>query len=603
MRHDSDLGTLPTRAEIAAAVAVAAGREPGTLLLTNARVVNVFTNEVVTSDVLLAGRLIAAVCPDIDDAAATRIDLDGAYLTPSLIDGHVHLESSLVTPASYARAVLPRGVTGVVCDPHEIANVAGEAGVEWLLASTHELQFDVWVTVPSCVPSTLFETIGADFPLAAMERLLAQPRVVGVAELMSYPDVVAGSSETLAKVALAELRGMPAEGHAPALGGRALNAYLASGIGSDHESTTLEEGREKLRAGAFLMVREGSVTRDLAALQPLVDVGAGDRIGFVTDDRLPHDLLSEGGVDHVVRAAIAGGADPAYALRCATYNVALHYRLPRRGAVAPGYFADLVVCDDLAAFMPSRVYRHGALVARDGATTEAVRQSAPRATPDTIVASVNLPRLSVDALRLEAPGRRTVDTDGGENGPGAVRCIVAIENQILTRTELVVPTVIDGAIVADPERDLLKLACIERHGRNGGISVGLVSGFGLRRGALGSSVGHDHHNLMLVGADDHDMLVAAEHLRAMAGGFVVVADGRVIADLPLPLAGLITDEPLETVRAALDALDDAAEAIGNRLPSPFMALSFLGLPVIPSLRLTDMGLVDVEAGRLVPLFE
>jgi len=219
------------------------------------------------------------------------------------------------------------------------------------------------------------------------------------------------------------------------------------------------------------------------------------------------------------------------------------------------------------------------------------------------VASVNLPRLSVDALRLEAPGRRTVDTDGGENGPGAVRCIVAIENQILTRTELVVPTVVDGAIVADPERDLLKLACIERHGRNGGIGVGLVSGFGLRRGALGSSVGHDHHNLMLVGADDHDMLVAAEHLRAMAGGFVVVADGSVIADLPLPLAGLITDEPLETVRAALDALDDAAEAIGNRLPSPFMALSFLGLPVIPSLRLTDMGLVDVEAGRLVPLFE
>src|SRR5690606_6154858 len=249
------------------------------------------------------------------------------YVAPGLIDGHVHLESSLVTPEGYARAVLPRGVTGVVCDPHEIANVAGENGVEWLLDSTTGLPFDVWVTVPSCVPSSAFETAGAELPLEAMERLLRHPRVVGVAEMMSFPDVVAGDATTLLKVAMAEQRRLPAEGHAPGLSGRALQAYLASGIGSDHESTTLEEAREKLRAGRFLIVREGSVARDLAALMPLVEANSGDRIGFVTDDRLPHDLLTEGGVDHLVRSAIAGGVDPAYAVRCATINNAAHYRL------------------------------------------------------------------------------------------------------------------------------------------------------------------------------------------------------------------------------------------------------------------------------------
>lgn len=595
MREDSGLGNLPSRAEVAEAVAVAAGRRAGTLLFKNAKVVNVFTNEIVTSDVLLAGRLIAAVCPGLADAADRVLDLDGAYLAPGLIDGHLHLESALVTPAGYARAVVGRGVTGVVCDPHEVANVAGEAGVSWLLAATEGLPLDVWVTVPSCVPSSPFETVGADFPLAAMERLLEHPRVVGVAEIMSYAEVVAGDAAVLAKAALAESRAMPAEGHAPGLSGRALQAYLASGIGSDHESTTLEEGREKLRAGAFLMVREGSVTRDLAALLPLIEPNSGDRIGFVTDDRLPHDLLNEGGVDHVLRSAIAGGVDPAYAFRCATLNNASHYRLARRGAVAPGYFADLVVFGSLADFRADSVYKDGRLVATDGVVAPAELVDRTGVAADAAVThSVKPPPLSPGALRLGVPS-------AADRGAGTVRCIVVVDNQIITTTRRVVPRVVEGAIVADVERDILKLACIERHGRTGGVGVGLVSGFGLTAGALASSVGHDHHNLMVVGVEDDDMLAAVARLRYLGGGLVVIEGGKVVAELALPLAGLITYQPLEVVKDALDALDLAAGSLGNRLPSPFMALSFLGLPVIPSLRLTDMGLVDVELGRLVTL--
>lgn len=575
-------------------MAVAAGREPATLLLAGGRLVNVFTNEVTPADVLLAGRLVAGVYDPDDGQAQQRreralevIDLDGAYVVPGLIDGHVHLESSLVSPAEYVRGVLARGVTGAVCDPHEVANVAGEPGVRWLLASTDALPFDVWVTVPSCVPSSPFETVGADFGPAAMERLLEHPRVVGVAELMSFPAVVAGDPEVLAKARLGEARGLTVEGHAPGLSGAELQAYLASGVGSDHESTTLEEGREKLRAGAFLMVREGSVTRDLDALLPLVHEGHAERVGFVTDDRLPHDLLAEGGVDLLVRRAVAAGVNPAYAVRCATLNVARHYGLPRRGAVAAGYFADLAVVPDLEAFAPSLVLKEGAPVAEAGAVLPG---SIPPATGgDAVVrGTVRLGELDEAAFALADPG-------------GAARCVVALPNRILTSQTTVEPRVVAGRVVADPERDLLKLACVERYGRGGGVGLGLVTGFGLRRGALGSSVGHDHHNLMLVGADDADLLAAARRLEALGGGFVAVAGGRVLAELALPLAGLMTDLPLAETRAALDALDAAARELGCTLPSPYMALSFLGLPVIPELRVTDLGLVDVLAGRLVPL--
>lgn len=590
----SGRSVLPTAAEVAHAVAVASGREKASLLLAGGQLVNVFTNEVHPADVLLAGRLIAGIFdPDDGEATARRrnavevLDLHGAFVAPGLIDGHVHIESSLVSAAEYARGVLGRGVVGVVCDPHEIANVAGEPGVRWLLDATAELPFDVWVTVPSCVPSSPFETVGAEFGLDAMRRLTAHPRVVGVAELMSYPDVVAGHEVALAKARLGEERSLTVEGHAPGLTGAPLQAYLASGVGSDHEATRVEEGLDKLRSGAVLLVREGSVTRDLDALLPLVHESHGDRVAFVTDDRLPHDLLAEGAVDLLVRRAVAAGVNPAYAVRCASLNVASHYRLPRRGAVAAGYFADIAVVPDLAAFAPSTVLKEGKVVAVDGDVSPAVLPQRTEELDETVLNTVVLPDLTAGSLRLAAPG-------------GSVRCVVALPNSILTSQRAVVPTVEDGAVVADPARDLLKLACVERHGKNGNVAVGLVSGFGLSAGALATSVGHDHHNLMLVGAEDADMLAAARRLAELGGGFVAVHRGEVLAELPLPLGGLMTNRSLAATRADLDALDEAARSLGCVLPSPYMALSFLGLAVVPELRLTDMGLVDVPQGRLVP---
>ena len=552
---------------------------------------NVFSNELLEADVLLAGRLVAAVGPDLGAEADAVVDLDGAYVTPGLIDGHLHLESSLVTPEQYAATVLPRGVTAVVCDPHEIANVAGEAGVSWLLDATADLQLDVWVTVPSCVPSTSLETAGADFDLAAMSRLIAHERVVGVAEIMSFPDVVAGSEQVLAKAALAEEHGLVAEGHAPGLRGRGLQAYVAAGIGSEHESTAADEGLEKLRAGLFLMIREGSVTRDLAAHLQLVEPRHGERIGFVTDDRLPHDLLTEGGVDHLVREAVRGGADPAYAVRCASHNNALHYRLPRRGAVAAGYFADLAVVPDLAAFRPTLVYKDGEMVARDGRPVARAQQLF--GADDAVVRdTVRLPAdLSAASFAVPVP-----------TGAGATRCVVALPNQIVTGSELVEPPLEGGLALADPDNDLAKLACVERHGRTGGVATCFVKGFGLKRGALATSVGHDHHNLLVVGVDDDDMLAACRRLAELGGGFLAVNGGEVLAELPLPLAGLVTNAPLPQVAAQLATLDEVAAGLGVTLPAPFMALSFLGLAVIPELKLTDLGLVDAAAGELVALW-
>lgn len=588
-------GVTPTAAEVKAAVRAATGQQPATLLLAGGRLVNVFTNEVQAADVLVMGRLVAGVFDPGDGHAQERranavevYDLHGALITPGLIDGHVHIESSLVDATEYARGVIPRGVTGVVCDPHEIANVSGEAGVRWLLEASEELPLDVWVSVPSCVPSSPFETAGAEFGKREMRRLLDHPRVVAVAELMSYPEVVAADDVTLAKAYLGDELGLPVEGHAPGLTGADLQAYLASGISSDHESPNLEEGQEKLRAGMFLMVREGSVTRDLDALMPLVDERHGDRIGFVTDDRLPHDLLTEGALDLHVRRAVEAGVNPAYALRCASLNTALHYRLPRRGAVAAGYFADILIVEDFAEFKPKHVFKEGVRVAGDLELLPGAFPEATERDDRVVMNTVDLSRVTDNSFKIEHQG-------------ADVLSIRVLPNTIVTESEVVKPKVEGGLVVADPERDLLKLACAERHGKHGGVGLGLVQGFGLKRGALGSSVGHDHHNVMLLGANDADMLVAARRLEELGGGFVAVEDGEVIAELPLPLAGLMTSLSLVETEDALSALDAAAVKLGCTLPSPYMALSFVGLAVVPEVRLTDLGLVDVPAGKVVPL--
>ncbi len=590
----------PSLEQVRAAVDVAAGRRPADLHVRDGRVLNVFTGSVEAADVWIAGPLIAAVsAPSGASRPEARevVDAAGTILAPGLIDGHVHIESSLVTPAAYASAVLPRGVVGVVTDPHEIANVAGAAGVRWWAAFADHLPFDVWSTVPSCVPSTALETAGAELALSEIEALLAEPRAVGVAELMSFTELIAGEEEQLAKVVLAARARRSADGHAPGLTGADLQAYFAAGIVSDHESTTLAEGREKLAAGAFLMVREGSVTRDLTALMPLVDPRHADRVGFVTDDRLPHDLLLEGGVDVLVRRSIEAGVDPVYAVRCASWNVARHFGLRRRGAIAPGYFADVAVVDDLASFSVGRVLRHGRWVAYRGRLTEAAARQidatsvalARHPGAASLRASVRLPDLGPERLRLPAPA------PGGH-----VRVVRPIPGQIVTEALERAPTVVGDETVADPARDLLKLVCVHRHGRGDGVGVGLVTGFGLRRGALASSVGHDHHNLMLVGADDASLRRVAAHAAALGGGLVVDDGAGIVAEVPLPIGGLVSDATLEDVVAQLDVAAGAVRALGGSGADAFMTLSFLGLAVIPALRLTDHGLVDVRTSRLVP---
>lgn len=574
----------PDLTEIRAAVDAAAGRRPGSVLLRRATLLNVLSGERYATDILLMGRLIAALGPGY--TAESEIDLEGRAVAPGLIDAHLHLESALVEPGEYARAVVPRGVTGVVCDPHEIANVLGVAGIEYVLAATDGLPLDVFVCASSCVPATALETAGARLTPADIDGLLAHPRVVGVAELMNFPGVIAGDETELTKALLAARHGKVADGHAPLVSGRALNAYLAAGIATDHESSACAEALEKLRLGATVLIREGSAARNLDALLPLIRPENLHQICFCTDDRHPHDLIDQGGVDCLVRRAIAAGIDPVAAVRLGSLNTARHYRLGRRGAVAPGYLADLIILDDLATFTAQAVFKAGRLVARDGVLLEAPRRHVDLRVRET----VRLPDLTPAAFALPDPGCE-------------VRAIELVPGEILTREITVRPLTRGGMVVADPARDLAKLAVIERHGHAGRVGAGLVRGFGLVRGAIASTVGHDSHNLLVAGVSDRDMLLAARILADTGGGFCAVADGQELARLPLPVAGLMSDQPLNAVREALDRLEAAARQLGILIRSPFMALSFLALPVIPRLRLTDMGLVAVDENgiRLVDL--
>lgn len=450
-----------------------------------------------------------------------------------------------------------------------------------MLQATEGLPLDVFLTASSCVPATELETAGASLGLAEIEQLLQHPRIVGVAELMNFPGLVAGDPTELAKLALAERFGKVADGHAPLLSGAGLNAYLAAGVGSDHEASSIHEGRERLRRGAHLMIREASAARNLDALLPLLNAQSADRISFVTDDREPSDLITEGGVDHLVRRALASGVSPLLAVRAGSLSTARYFGLPRRGAIAPGWLADLIVLEDLTVFRASMVFKSGQLVAQDGR----LLIDPPAVADSTVRGTVKLPPLHADAFTIPDQGAQ-------------VRAIGLVPGELLTRALPIEPTVQNGRIVADPQRDLVKMAVIERHGKGGGIGLGLLQGLGLQRGALASTVGHDSHNLILVGADDSDMHLAAQTVAQMEGGFAVVAEGEVLAQLPLPLAGLMSDRPLPEVAAGLRRLEAAARELGVRIASPFMALSFLALPVIPRLKLTDKGLVLLEGDRI-----
>ncbi len=566
------------RAEL---LSVARGDEPADLLFTNARVVNVFTGEVEETGVVVAGGRIAGVGPGYEGREVA--DLAGRYLVPGLVDAHVHIESSMVTPPEFARAVLPRGTTTAVTDPHEIANVHGLEGIRYMLAASEDLPLMVYVMASSCVPATDMGTAGAELDAEALASL-DHPRVLGLAELMNFPGAIHGDDGVLAK--LEAFAGRVVDGHAPGVTGKALNAYAAAGPASDHECTTAEEAAEKLRRGLYVFFRQATNARNLRDLLPALTPSNGRRVALCTDDRQPPDLLDEGGIDAMLRLAIAGGVDPVEAIRLATLNPAEYFGLADRGAIAPGRRADLVVVEELDDFRALAVYVAGRPVAREGAVLDGVIPDVPRATPPA-------PSMRVDWDRVDL----AIPADGAR-----ARVIRAIPDQIVTGRDEAEPKVRDGAVVADPERDLLKIAVIERHTGSGRVGLGLVAGIGLRGGAIAGTVAHDHHNIIVIGAHDTDMLAAAKAVAAMDGGLAVVRDGAVAASLPLPVAGLMSAEPIEDVRDRLDTVVAAARALGSPLHDPFMAMSFLGLEVIPTLKVTDRGLVDVEAFEPVGLW-
>ncbi len=562
----------------------ARGDAPADLLLKNARIVNVFTQKVVSGSVAVAhGRFLGFGEYD----AVERIDLDGRFLCPGFIDPHVHIESSMACVTSFVRAVLPRGTTSVVSDPHEIANVLGTEGVQYMLRSGRRQPMNLYFTLPSCVPATGMETAGAAMEGADLLALLDDPGMIALGEMMNYPGVIRADPGVLDKIDRARNRRKRVEGHAPGLSGKALNAYLSAGISSDHECTDPREAAEKLAAGMHIMIREGSGAKNLDALLPLVDHRTAHRMMWCTDDRHPRELLEEGHIDHLVRRAIAGGVDPLIALSMATLHPARYYGLGHLGAVAPGRQADLIVFSDLRAPRPEQVYHRGVLVARDGEMT-----APPPAEVQAVASAMNVRAEGIDF---------TIPVEGSR-----VRVIEVVPDQITTRSRTMDVSVAGATAVADLSRDLLKLCVVERYSGSGRTGRGFVTGFGLQRGALASSVAHDSHNIISVGADDKAMAVAVGRVVEMGGGLVAAGpvDGRaiVLAELPLPIAGLMSGEPMEGVAKQMDRLLSASRDLGVIPGDPFMILSFLALPVIPELKLTDHGLVDVARFEVVPLF-
>jgi adenine deaminase len=566
-------------------LAVARGDAPADLLLRGARVVNVFTRTVEPGSVAIHADRIAAVLPEGERCEAREsVDLHGSFIAPGFIDAHMHVESTMLPPSEFVRLALPHGTTGAVFDPHEIANVLGLAGIRFLMDNAIGLPFNAMWAVSSCVPSSPLETAGAELSADDLAPLFDDDRVVALAEMMNFPGVVNAVPEVLAKVDLG-LRRRLVDGHAPGLTGRALQAYVAAGVSSDHECTTPEEAAEKLALGMRVYIREGSAARNLDALLPLVTPANAHLFSFCTDDRHPGDLRDEGHIDHVVRRAIGAGLDPATAIAMGSLHTARHYRQPDLGAVAPGCGADLIVFDDLNAPHPRMVFHHATLVAQDG------RYLGPQATlGEPPRATVRLPELSEASFRVPASGAGR-----------SIRVIDMDPHQLITE-EAIERGVTDGrAYVVDVERDVLKLVVIERHNATGNIGRGFVRGFGLKRGALASTVGHDSHNLAIVGTNDADMLGAARALESAGGGQCVVADGALLALLPLPIAGLMSDQPAERVIERQRALLDAAGRLGCPHHDPFMPLSFMPLPVIPKLKLSDLGLVDVDRFEVVSL--
>jgi adenine deaminase len=559
----------------------ARGDQEADLLIAHARLVNVFNGEIENRNIAVAkGRIVGF--GDYD--AQEILDVQGAYVAPGFVDPHVHIESSMLSVAEFARAVVPFGTTTVIADPHEIANVLGRRGLDYMLASSEGQPMNIYYSLPSCVPATQMETSGAELTAEDLLPYFSQERIVALAEMMNFPGVIFGDPQVLAKIDRARKSGKRLDGHAPALTGKSLYAYLSSGISSDHECTTAVEALEKLAAGMHIMVREGTCARNLAALLPVINPHTYRRMMWCTDDRHPHDLLQEGHIDSIVRAAIEGGVGPVEAIQMATLHPAVYYGLHDIGAVAPGRWADLLIFEDIMAPLVEKVFFHGRPVARRRKMLPSIQRSDSVSAPSSMNVAPEHIDLSIPALSQK------------------IRIIEMVPDQVTTHASIDVATIMNGKAVADPRRDLAKLAVVERHQGTGNVGLAFARGAGLKTGAIASSVAHDSHNLIVLGVEDGDMIRALKEIAGMGGGLAVVNAGEVTARLPLPIAGLMSEDPLSAVRDQLDHVLQAAHKQGITLQDPFMALSFLALPVIPDLKLTDRGLVDVKAFKMVPLF-
>ena len=553
----------------------ALGRQPADLVVRNARILNLVNGELQSGDIAVCGNTIVGTLDSYQ--GCEEIDAQGRFAVPGFIDSHVHCESTVVTPGEFDRCVLPHGVTTAVCDPHEICNVLGLAGLQYFLDSAENTIMDLRVQLSSCVPATALETSGARLSTADLIQYREHPKVIGLAEFMNVPGVLNKDPECLEK--LEAFQGRHIDGHAPLVSGHSLNAYLSCGVRNCHETTNPAEGREKLAKGMQVLIREGSVSKDLSALVPLISEFSSPFLGFCTDDRNPLDIHEEGHLDFLVRRAIAQGAPVAAVYRVASWSAARGFGLTDRGLIAPGYLADFLLLDDLETCAIHSVFRRGSKV-----TPESFAERAFPKPPGGN--TIRLQTVTAETFAVPAAG-------------SATPVIGIIPGKILTEHLQASVPYRNGQRHSDPERDLLKVCVLERHGRNGNVGRGFVRGFGFRHGALASSVGHDSHNICVVGANDDDMAVAVNRLRVLGGGFVAVQGGRVLAELALPFAGLMSLEPFETVRRDLYSLRSAVRSMGCTLSEPFLHLAFLPLPVIPHLKITDFGLVDVDRFELL----
>lgn len=559
------------------------------LLLKNAQIVNVFTDRLEEANILIDGEKIIGVGQYKDEDADTVRDLSGKIICPGFIDGHIHIESTMLTPPELARVCLPCGTTAIVADPHEIANVCGLSGIVYMLDSSEDLPLSVYIMLPSCVPSTPFDETGAVLEAEELHVLYNHPRVLGLGEMMNYPGVLADDTKVMQKISEAQTLGKLVNGHAPLLSGRGLDKYIAAGISDDHECSTAEEAMERIAKGQHVMIRQGTAAQNLDALLPLFDEPWSRRCMLVTDDRHPADLMKEGHIDNIIRSAVKPGKSPLTAIRMATLQAAEYFGIRNMGAVAPGYIADILVLDNLETVKVRDVYCRGQLAVSNGKVIDLKKAEIRSDIRKTVRNSFYLDELSASDFHIKPEGRRC-------------RVIKIRPSQLLT-DEWITEIDFSRENGIDVERDILKLAVIERHLNTGHKGLGFISGAGLKKGAIASSVAHDAHNLIVIGTNDRDMAIAANRIRSLGGGNAVVADGELIAEMPLPEAGLMSDLSAAETAAQNEAVRLAVHALGaSDEIEPFMNMAFLSLPVIPYIKMTTLGLVDVDGQKLVPLF-